>query len=79
MTLLVGRGRKQAAALQPGISEDLETVKEGMGIASGDRVDFLILFDNVAAEQVGWPSSLGPGNHGRGLGSGRGGGCWLLS
>uniref|UniRef100_A0A8D0PBR5 acid phosphatase n=1 Tax=Sus scrofa TaxID=9823 RepID=A0A8D0PBR5_PIG len=45
------RGRKQAAALQPGISEDLETVKEGMGIASGDRVDFLILFDNVAAEQ----------------------------
>uniref|UniRef100_A0A8D0YAA9 acid phosphatase n=1 Tax=Sus scrofa TaxID=9823 RepID=A0A8D0YAA9_PIG len=49
------RGRKQAAALQPGISEDLETVKEGMGIASGDRVDFLILFDNVAAEQVGWP------------------------
>ena len=40
MTLLVGRGRKQAAALQPGISEDLETVKEGMGIASGDRVDF---------------------------------------
>uniref|UniRef100_A0A8D0YAL5 Lysophosphatidic acid phosphatase type 6 n=1 Tax=Sus scrofa TaxID=9823 RepID=A0A8D0YAL5_PIG len=46
------RGRKQAAALQPGISEDLETVKEGMGIASGDRVDFLILFDNVAAEQV---------------------------
>lgn len=38
--------------MQPGISEDLETVKEGMGIASGDRVDFLILFDNVAAEQV---------------------------
>uniref|UniRef100_A0A8C3WMN9 Lysophosphatidic acid phosphatase type 6 n=1 Tax=Catagonus wagneri TaxID=51154 RepID=A0A8C3WMN9_9CETA len=46
------RGRRQSLALQPGISEDLEKVKEGMGITSGDGVDFLILFDNVAAEQV---------------------------
>ncbi|XP_016057826.1 PREDICTED: lysophosphatidic acid phosphatase type 6 [Miniopterus natalensis] len=46
------RGRRQAASLQSGISEDLKKVKEGMGIASSDGVDFLILFDNVAAEQV---------------------------
>ncbi|XP_007130853.1 lysophosphatidic acid phosphatase type 6 [Physeter macrocephalus] len=46
------RGRRQAASLQPGISEDLKKVKEGMGIASSDGVDFLILLDNVAAEQV---------------------------
>uniref|UniRef100_A0A8C9JJM3 Lysophosphatidic acid phosphatase type 6 n=1 Tax=Panthera tigris altaica TaxID=74533 RepID=A0A8C9JJM3_PANTA len=45
-------GRRQAACLQPGISEDLQKVKEGMGIASNDGVDFLSLFDNVAAEQV---------------------------
>ncbi|XP_042809629.1 lysophosphatidic acid phosphatase type 6 [Panthera leo] len=46
------RGRRQAACLQPGISEDLQKVKEGMGIASNDGVDFLSLFDNAAAEQV---------------------------
>ncbi|XP_039073808.1 lysophosphatidic acid phosphatase type 6 [Hyaena hyaena] len=46
------RGRRQAASLQPGISEDLQKVKEGMGIASHDGVDFLSLLDNVAAEQV---------------------------
>ncbi|XP_043431965.1 lysophosphatidic acid phosphatase type 6 [Prionailurus bengalensis] len=46
------RGRRQAACLQPGISEDLQKVKEGMGIASNDGVDFLSLLDNVAAEQV---------------------------
>uniref|UniRef100_G1NT12 Lysophosphatidic acid phosphatase type 6 n=1 Tax=Myotis lucifugus TaxID=59463 RepID=G1NT12_MYOLU len=46
------RGRRQAASLQPGISEDLEKVKEGMGIADGDGVDFFMLFDNMAAEQV---------------------------
>uniref|UniRef100_A0A452TZ00 acid phosphatase n=1 Tax=Ursus maritimus TaxID=29073 RepID=A0A452TZ00_URSMA len=47
------RGRRQAASLQPGISEDLQKVKEGMGITSNDGVDFLSLFDNMAAEQVG--------------------------
>ncbi|XP_055258150.1 lysophosphatidic acid phosphatase type 6 [Moschus berezovskii] len=46
------RGRRQAASLQPGISEDLKKVKEGMGIASSDEVDFLALLDNMAAEQV---------------------------
>nr|XP_060477328.1 lysophosphatidic acid phosphatase type 6 [Panthera onca] len=50
--LFFGRGRRQAACLQPGISEDLQKVKEGMGIASNDGVDFLSLFDNAAAEQV---------------------------
>ncbi|KAM8812346.1 lysophosphatidic acid phosphatase type 6 isoform 2-T2 [Rhynchonycteris naso] len=49
--------RRQAASLQPGISEDLKKVKEGMDIANSDEVDFLILLDNVAAEQVhGLPS-----------------------
>ncbi|XP_019483373.1 PREDICTED: lysophosphatidic acid phosphatase type 6 isoform X1 [Hipposideros armiger] len=46
------RGRRQAASLQPGISEDLKKVKEGMGIASSDEVDFVLLFDNMAAEQA---------------------------
>ncbi|KAF6073810.1 acid phosphatase 6, lysophosphatidic [Phyllostomus discolor] len=46
------RGQRQAASLQPGTSEDLKKVKEGMGIASSDGVDFLILLDNMAAEQV---------------------------
>uniref|UniRef100_A0A8C7C444 acid phosphatase n=1 Tax=Neovison vison TaxID=452646 RepID=A0A8C7C444_NEOVI len=45
------RGRRQAASLQPGISEDLQKVKEGMCITSNDGVDFLSLFDNMAAEQ----------------------------
>ena len=53
--------------MQPGISEDLKKVKEGMGIASSDEVDFLVLLDNMAAEQVGWLSS----------GSGRMGGAWV--
>ena len=47
--------------MQPGISEDLKKVKEGMGIASSDEVDFLVLLDNMAAEQVGWLSSLSSG------------------
>uniref|UniRef100_A0A2K5IXH9 acid phosphatase n=2 Tax=Colobinae TaxID=9569 RepID=A0A2K5IXH9_COLAP len=45
------RGRRKTASLQPGISEDLKKVKEGMGIDSSDEVDFFILLDNVAAEQ----------------------------
>nr|KAF6396046.1 acid phosphatase 6, lysophosphatidic [Rousettus aegyptiacus] len=51
------RGRRQTASLQPGISEDLKKVKEEMGIASSDGVDFFMLLDNVAAEQAhGLPS-----------------------
>ncbi|XP_069336830.1 lysophosphatidic acid phosphatase type 6 isoform X1 [Eulemur rufifrons] len=46
------RGRRQTAYSQPGISEDLKNVKEGMGIDSADKVDFLMLLDNMAAEQV---------------------------
>lgn len=46
------RSRKKTANLQPGISEDLEKVKAGVGISSGDNVDFFLLLDNVAAEQV---------------------------
>ncbi|KAM5256853.1 lysophosphatidic acid phosphatase type 6 [Ctenodactylus gundi] len=46
------RVRKEAAALQPKISEDLKKVKEGIGVDSSDELDFLILLDNVAAEQV---------------------------
>uniref|UniRef100_A0A2K6EEC4 acid phosphatase n=1 Tax=Propithecus coquereli TaxID=379532 RepID=A0A2K6EEC4_PROCO len=45
------RGRRQTAHLQPGISEDLKKVKEGMGIDDADEVDFLMLLDNMAAEQ----------------------------
>lgn len=46
------RGRRRAASLQPGISEDLKKVKEGLGIASSDEVDFIVLLDNMAAEQA---------------------------
>ncbi|MBZ3875398.1 Lysophosphatidic acid phosphatase type 6 [Sciurus carolinensis] len=46
------RGRKEAAALQPQISVDLKEVKEEMGLDSSVEVDFLILLDNMAAEQV---------------------------
>uniref|UniRef100_A0A8C5VIY1 acid phosphatase n=1 Tax=Microcebus murinus TaxID=30608 RepID=A0A8C5VIY1_MICMU len=45
------RGRKRTAYLQPGISEDLKKVKEGMGIDNADHVDFLMLLDNMVAEQ----------------------------
>lgn len=47
-----GRGRKKAAILQPGISEDLEKVKTGVGVSNSDEVDFFVLLDNMAAEQV---------------------------
>uniref|UniRef100_H0WN39 Lysophosphatidic acid phosphatase type 6 n=1 Tax=Otolemur garnettii TaxID=30611 RepID=H0WN39_OTOGA len=46
------RGRRQSASLQPGISEDLKKVKEGMGIDSSQEVDFFSLLDNMAAEEV---------------------------
>lgn len=62
--------------MQPGISEDLKKVKEGMGIASSDEVDFLVLLDNMAAEQVGWLSSSGSGTVGE---PGQGLVGWLLS
>ncbi|KAK2507897.1 hypothetical protein MC885_010325 [Smutsia gigantea] len=46
------RDRRKAASLQPGTSEDLKKVKEGIDIGGDDEVDFLTLLDNVAAEQV---------------------------
>lgn len=46
------RGRKKAAGSQPGIPEDLEKVKTGVGINDSDKVDFFVLLDNLAAEQV---------------------------
>uniref|UniRef100_A0A8D2AV85 acid phosphatase n=1 Tax=Sciurus vulgaris TaxID=55149 RepID=A0A8D2AV85_SCIVU len=52
------RGRKEAAALQPQISVDLKEVKEEMGLDSSVEVDFLILLDNMAAEQKRGPCSL---------------------
>lgn len=51
-------------------------MKEGMGIASSDEVDFLVLLDNMAAEQVGWLSSSGSGTVGE---PGQGLVGWLLS
>uniref|UniRef100_A0A8C8ZLJ9 acid phosphatase n=1 Tax=Prolemur simus TaxID=1328070 RepID=A0A8C8ZLJ9_PROSS len=47
------RGRRRTAYSQPGVSEDLKKVKEGMGIDNANEVDFLMLLDNMAAEQVG--------------------------
>ncbi|KAB0336365.1 hypothetical protein E2I00_001417, partial [Balaenoptera physalus] len=55
------RSLRERTSVPPWISEDLKKVKEGMGIASSDGVDFLILLDNMAAEQVGWLSASGPG------------------
>ncbi|KAM7054569.1 LOW QUALITY PROTEIN: lysophosphatidic acid phosphatase type 6 [Molossus nigricans] len=49
--------------LQPGISEDLKKVKEGMGIASSNGVDFLVLLDDVAAEQGSLQMAAGPCLH----------------
>nr|XP_004658996.3 lysophosphatidic acid phosphatase type 6 [Jaculus jaculus] len=46
------RDRKKAAALQPEISEDLKKVKAAIGVDSGDEVDFFVLLDNLAAEEV---------------------------
>ncbi|KAJ7320432.1 hypothetical protein JRQ81_019943 [Phrynocephalus forsythii] len=40
------------AHLQPEISEDLNTIKEKMGIANQKAVDFFLLFDNIFAEQA---------------------------
>nr|XP_060626540.1 lysophosphatidic acid phosphatase type 6 [Anolis sagrei ordinatus] len=40
------------AQLQPGISEDLNTIKQKMGIGDENAVDFFLLFDNIFAEQA---------------------------
>ncbi|KAG8517639.1 Lysophosphatidic acid phosphatase type 6 [Galemys pyrenaicus] len=46
------KGRKKAASLQSGISEDLKKVKEELGLTSSDGIDFFHLLDNAAAEEV---------------------------
>lgn len=47
-----GRHKLKDALQQPGISDDLKTIKEKMGIDSDTFVDFFLLLDNILAEQV---------------------------
>ncbi|XP_049638240.1 lysophosphatidic acid phosphatase type 6 [Suncus etruscus] len=46
------RGRKRGVSLLPGLLEDLEKVKDGLGISQSDTVDFLSLLDHMAAEKA---------------------------
>ncbi|XP_062982852.1 lysophosphatidic acid phosphatase type 6 [Elgaria multicarinata webbii] len=48
----MNRARLATMQLQPGISEDLKTIKKSMGIGTEKGVDFLLLFDNIFAEQA---------------------------
>lgn len=48
------RQKLKNALLQPGISDDLKTIKEKMGIDGDKSVDFFLLLDNLYAEQVSW-------------------------
>ncbi|KFP84761.1 Lysophosphatidic acid phosphatase type 6, partial [Apaloderma vittatum] len=48
----LSRHRLKNALQQPGISDDLKTIKEKMGIDAYKSVDFFHLLDNIVAEQV---------------------------
>lgn len=48
------RHKLKNVVLQPGISDDLKTIKEKMGIDGDTSVDFFLLLDNIFAEQVSW-------------------------
>ncbi|XP_061858707.1 lysophosphatidic acid phosphatase type 6 isoform X2 [Colius striatus] len=48
----LSRHKLKNALQQPGISDDLKTIKEKMGIGGDKSVDFFLLLDNFRAEQV---------------------------
>ncbi|NXG46186.1 PPA6 phosphatase, partial [Psilopogon haemacephalus] len=48
----LSRHKLKNALQLPGISDDLKTIKEKMGIDGEKSVDFFHLYDNIAAEQV---------------------------
>ncbi|NXI37943.1 PPA6 phosphatase, partial [Galbula dea] len=48
----LNRRNLKGALEQPGISDDLKTIKKKMGIDGEKYVDFFLLLDNIAAEQV---------------------------